>query len=232
MKLGLLGDIHGNHLALKAVLDSAKSRHVDRLLIAGDLVGYYFWPKEVLDLLVSFEIEAVGGNHEEILTKARREPEFLVEVDQLYGVGIRTALETLSQSQLDWLALLPHPRKVIVGDCTILLCHGSPWNINQYIYPDAETALMRQCTSPKYDWIVLGHTHYPMELTKEKTRIVNPGSVGQPRNREPGAHWALLDTNSGSYQHLVERYDIDWVVDQTRSRQPDMSYLWDTLVRT
>ena len=231
MKLALLGDIHGNHLALAAVLSAAQKNGVDKLLITGDIVGYYFWPGKVLELLTTWEKVVVRGNHEEMLAGARASPDYLNHVDRKYGTGLRVALNTLSIEQLDWLERLPHPRKVQIDGCSILLCHGSPWDLDQYIYPDAEEALLEKCSADKHNWVVLGHTHYPMQHVRGNTTIVNPGSVGQPRNRKPGAHWALLDTAAQIVSFRVESYDAGPVIKAARNLQPDIPYLANVLSR-
>lgn len=227
MKIALLGDIHGNHFALAAVLSAASANGVERLLITGDLVGYYFWPKEVMDLLAPWNAVTtlVSGNHETMLAQSRGDPDFLKEVDKRYGTGLRIALDSLSTSQLDWLTSLPHPQRVDIGDCRILLCHGAPWDVDQYIYPDADRDLLENCASDDYDWVVLGHTHYAMHHTIRGTHIVNPGSVGQPRNRKAGAQWALLDTESRQVDFKTEHYDVTAVIERSRALHPEIPYL-------
>ena len=231
MKLALLGDIHGNHLALAAVLAAAQRNNVDKLLITGDIVGYYFWPGEVIELLATWEKVVVRGNHEEMLAVARENSDYLIQMDRKYGTGLRVALDTLSNEQLDWLVQLPHPRKLSIDGCSILLCHGSPWDLDQYIYPNAEEALLEKCSAEGHDWVVLGHTHYPMQHLRDNTTIVNPGSVGQPRNRKPGAHWALLDTETQIVTFRVESYDAGPVIEVARNRQPDLPYLAKVFTR-
>lgn len=232
MKLGLIGDIHGNHIALKAVLTAARACGVERLLVTGDLVGYYFWPKEVLELLAPWDKVVVRGNHEEMLRMALADASLLPAMEQRHGGGIRVALETLAQEQIDWLASLPISRKIRVGECRVLLCHGAPWDPNHYVYPDAGREVIERCCDDESDVIVLGHTHYPMHRKCGRTAIVNPGSTGQPRNRQPGAHWAILDTATGSVEHRVEGYDAAPILAQCRDRHPDLPYLRDVLVRT
>ena len=231
MKLGLLSDIHGNYLALEAVLNSAEEKGVDVLLLAGDLIGYYFWPKEIMGLLSSWDTIAVRGNHEEMLNKAFENPLMLTEIEREYGCGLRVALNSLTAKQLDWLTSLPHPREMAIDGQKILLCHGSPWSLDDYIYPDLKTTTKDRFLEMDFDWIILGHTHYPMMVECGKTKVVNPGSVGQPRNREPGAHWATLDTKSLQFKKYIEEYDIDLVAEQTRAREPDIPYLREVLVR-
>ncbi|MCE9619621.1 MAG: YfcE family phosphodiesterase [Planctomycetes bacterium] len=231
MKVALLGDIHGNHLALQAALDSAKTLGAERLLITGDLVGYYGRPKEVLAMLEPWKRDMVRGNHEEMLIKARSDAVFLAGVDSKFGIGLRRALEQLSAQQLDQLCALPHPLEIEIGGRRIQICHGSPWDIDQYIYPDADPKLLERCASPDFDVVVLGHTHHPLHRQIGRCHIVNPGSVGQPRNRRPGASWALLDSESLEVRHFVEPYDIASVVGETRTANPQLSYLWEVLER-
>jgi len=186
MKIALLGDVHGNHLALRAVLAAANESGVEHLLVTGDLVGYYFWPVEAMELLAPWEsrMTLVKGNHEVMLELALQDAGFLSQVDRRYGTGLRIALESLSPAQLDRLTNLPHPEAVELDGRRILLCHGAPWDLDCYIYPDADPALLEQCAAGEYEWVVQGHTHYAMHHNVRGTNIVNPGSAGQPRNRD------------------------------------------------
>lgn len=231
MRLALLGDIHGNHLALAAALAAARDAGVERLLINGDLVGYYFWPREVLGLLDGWQIDVVRGNHEAMLDEAQRDPEALRKIDRKYGTGLRVALRTLERAHLQWLQNLPHPLELRIEAQTFLLCHGAPWDLDQYVYPDAQPALLERVAAGGQDWVICGHTHYPMQQQVGRTRIVNPGSVGQPRNRQPGAHWALLDTATREVSQRCEPYDIAWVRAQAEEIDPEVAYLSSVLVR-
>lgn len=231
MKLGLLGDIHGNDFALQAVLAAASSCGVEKLLITGDLVGYYYAPLKVLDLLQPWDRHVVRGNHEDMLNTARSDPEFLAQMDARYGTGLRAAIEQLGMQQLDELCNLPHPLELDIDGCRILLCHGAPWNIDQYVYSDAQPALLERCAIQEFDLIVLGHTHYPMLHQIGKTLVVNPGSVGQPRNRQPGAHWAIFDTVNRSLEFRQEQYDSSALVRECQQRHPELSYLAEVLIR-
>ena len=83
MKLALLGDIHGNKFALQAVLESAKNHNVDKLLITGDLVGYYPFVKEVLDLLKPWKKFIVSGNHEVMMKNSINDNDYLKKISSL-----------------------------------------------------------------------------------------------------------------------------------------------------
>jgi putative phosphoesterase len=174
----------------------------------------------------------VRGNHEDMLKIARTDPVFLAQVDARYGTGLRIAIEQLSEQQLDELCSLPHPLELSIDSCRILLCHGAPWDNDQYVYPDAQSALLERCAKQEFDLVVLGHTHYPMRHQVGKTLVVNPGSVGQPRNRHPGAHWAIFDAIDRSLQFHQEAYDSSVLVRECQHRHPELPYLADVLIRT
>jgi putative phosphoesterase len=231
MKLALLGDVHGNHLALRAVLSAATRHGVEGLLVTGDLVGYYSWPKEVLEMLAPWSLHVVRGNHEVMLAPARQDPGYLRRIDEKYGNGLRVALDSLVPAQLHWLENLPHPLRLELGGCQILLCHGAPWDMDCYIYPDAAVSLLERCASEGADIVILGHTHHAFQARCGRTLVVNPGSVGQPRDRQPGAAWALLDTATREVTPFRENYDIAQVVAHARLAQPAVPYLAEVLCR-
>ena len=231
MKVCILGDIHGNYRALEAVLLSASKANVDKLLVTGDLVGYYFAPRRVIDLLGDWDCDFVRGNHEVMLANSRFDPVYLAMTELRYGSGIRIAIEQLDTKQLDKLCALPHPLELEIDGIRILLSHGSPWDINHYIYPDADSETFMRCTLGNYDLIVMGHTHYPMLKEVGKIFLVNPGSVGQTRNRQLGAYWALLDTESRKIELRRESYDSSELIRECQLRHPELPYLWEVLQR-
>ena len=219
MRIGLLGDVHGNHRALEAVLSAAMLSKVEVLLLTGDLVGYYDSPLAVLDMLKLWNCYMVRGNHEEMLNQAK------------YGTGLRSAIKQLSKEQIDELCNLPHPLFLEIEGCKILLCHGSPWDIDQYVYPDSPPELFAKCALQQYDLVVLGHTHYPMIHEIGNTLLVNPGSVGQPRDRRPGAHWATYDTKTKAVEFFNETYDCAELVQECKKNSPEVPYLTEVLTR-
>ena len=231
MRLGLLGDIHGNADALKAVLIAARREHVDSLCITGDFVGYYYSPAEVLDLLSEWTTYSVRGNHEQMLAQALSAPDSLVTFESRYGGGLRCAIEQLTSEQLDYLVRLPLSVDLSFGDCKVQLAHGTPWDTDQYVYPDAGTAVMERLAGSAADLVVLGHTHYRFQRTIGTCQIANPGSVGQSRDRIPGAAWACFDTETRAYRAFAEPYDISALALEARARDPKLPYLHEVLTR-
>lgn len=231
MKVGLLADIHANDAALEAVLDAAQACNVEHLLIAGDLVGYYFAPRRVLELLDGWSYSAVRGNHEDLLRAARASPYALDDITQRYGPGVKIALEELTKEQLDYLCSLPHPLRITTGAVRTVLCHGSPRSIDRYVYPSATATFLATTFAENADLYVFGHTHYPTIFRVGSTVAVNPGSVGQPRNRIPGAHWALFDTETQSIDFRVEEYGFIELADKCEQSFPEFPYLYEVLRR-
>lgn len=231
MKLALLGDIHGNDLALAAVLEAASVAKVERLLVTGDLVGYYFEPLQVLELLSEWQCDVVRGNHEDMLAKARSDKSYLETVEVRYGSGVRLAIDQLNSQQLDSLCTLPHPLDLNIEGVRILLSHGAPWNLDQYIYPDTDLEMLAGCLPQNFDLVVMGHTHYPMLRQIGSTLVVNPGSVGQTRDRKSGACWALFDTKDHSIELRRESYDSSNLVRECLLRHPELPFLSEVLKR-
>lgn len=231
MKIGLLADIHGNAAALRACLAAAKRVGVTRMLIAGDLVGYYYAPHEVMDELDRFDWVAVRGNHEDMLGAwCRGQGRGMVR--RRYGSGLAAAMDVLDETKLGRLLDLPVSRRLEIEGATILLCHGTPASAERYVYPDAPDSAFEAFRVGGAQLAVYGHTHYPHLRDMGDLRIINPGSVGQPRNRVPGAHWALWDTETGTIQPRVDYYDPAPLIAECRVRDPHLPYLAEVLVRT
>lgn len=231
MKVGLLADIHGNAQALAAVLDAASAAGVSRLLIAGDFVGYYHEPGRVMALLADWNWDGVRGNHDEML-RGWPERSDADDIRRRYGSGLDVAVAELARDQVDILLRLPQSRDCIVGQRHALLCHGAPWDADMYVYPDAPADLRSRLAAPGRDLTVFGHTHYPVEWSEEPTLVINPGSVGQPRDRKPGACWALWDVDEHKVTLRRETYDMAPVIARAAQCDPDLPFLSTVLTRT
>jgi putative phosphoesterase len=232
VKLALLSDIHGNAEALERALDAARDCGAERILCAGDCVGYYYEPARCLDLLDSWSVEYVTGNHEEMLRQSLDDGDRGEEVRRRYGSGLSIALRELTMDRLRRLTTLPSTRTIKFDDTTVLLCHGSPWDVDTYVYPDAPPDSLDRCAAAGTDVVVMGHTHYRFARRWGRSLLINPGSVGQPRDRIPGAAWALLDTETGVCTLQTEAYDCSGLIARARATDPHLPYLWEVLSRS
>ena len=101
-------------------------------------------------------------------------------------------MKNLEESQIRWLRNLP-----VSNNCDRWKenkhFHGSPWDPNFYVYPNSDDSIIMRCFQEEADLIILGHTHIQMELIHKKKKLLNPGSVGQPRDGRVGAQWAMVD---------------------------------------
>lgn len=231
MKVGLLADIHGNADALESVLASAMRLGVARLLIAGDLVGYYYEADRVLAQLTHWKWVAVKGSHEKMLS------DWLSDIGRerilrTYGSGISEACVRLSTDQLTMLTSLSHPLRLNIDGKDILLCHGTPYDADVYVYPDAPSQMRETFIEDTADLVIFGHTHYPVVWRTQQTVVVNPGSVGQPRDRIPGACWAVWNSEYHTIEFLRETYDPSAILSSCCNRDPHLPYLADVLTRT
>lgn len=231
MRIAILADIHGNAAALNAVLLAATRERADILCIAGDLVGYYYDPADVLLLLQAWEKYVIRGNHEDMLQRVVTDPEFRQKCLDKYGKGLETALDMLSTSQLDYLNALPATLRMDWDGVKVLMAHGAPWDTNHYIYPDAPDEIWERLADSDADVLILGHTHYRMVKKIGNTCVINPGSVGQPRDGVAGAAWALFDTADAKVYQFSEKYDVTEIQNKAKAIDSALPYLHEIFDR-
>ena len=180
MRICLFSDIHGNGFSFRAAYPMIMSEGADVHLFLGDLCGYYFNQKEIFDLLLSIpNLFAIRGNHDQFfLNISGGDEEFRKFYLNQYGPSMEYLLDEDAEELTRWIADLPEFN--IWRDLNLFACHGSPWNyLEGYIYPDA--VLDRFLEKPDSLYL-LGHTHYRMVKKIGEKLIVNPGSLGQPRD--------------------------------------------------
>jgi len=230
MQLAFLSDIHGNHIALKSVLNNLPGT-VDHILFAGDLSGYYPYVTECCDLLKSYRVTGVRGNHDQVLLQAwmnRSEPE--EAYSKKYGSALLRTWRQRDKAVCETLMSFPEVQNVVFDGRKISLMHGSPADhLEGRIYPDFnkwdEVNL-----PPEADVVCLGHTHYAFHRRFGSCLVFNPGSVGQARDGA-GASYALLDTRSLEISFRFVQYDVQIIVADAQKHNPDLPYLWNVLTR-
>lgn len=203
MKIGLIADIHGNLPALEAVLDDMPS--VDQIVCAGDVVGYNPWPAACLERVRDVATDCVQGNHD----RAVETPGEYAH-NEMARTGLELARDTLSEDQREWLHSLS-PRTVIAGgQFKLAHSHPDPEKRGEYVFPRHFPELRPYLND--FDGIVIGHTHIQHKAVIDNRLIVNPGSVGQPRDGNPAAAYAVLETETQAVELRRVDYDIDKVI--------------------
>ena len=198
MKVGVLSDIHGNTVALDAVL--ADMPPVDRMVCAGDIVGYNPWPAECVEWIRERSVPTVMGNHDRATATGSA-----FGFNSMAGAGVEYAREQLADDQLAFLSALLDSRREC--DERVRIVHGHPADPDRYTYP----AQFEPDLLGDEDVLVMGHTHVQAHEVYDEGIVMNPGSVGQPRDGDPRAAYAVVDLDSISVtEHRVE-YDIERV---------------------
>ncbi len=199
MRIGLISDVHSNLSALEAVL--ADMGNVDVLICAGDVVGYYADPNEVCELLRQKGAWTIRGNHDAyVLGILAPEPE--------HADAYRTdwTRQMLGPENRSWLASLPIELSFRWNGNAVRIRHASPWDEETYLYKDSPR--LNDIVLAEDEILILGHTHHPMESICGNGKLVNPGSVGQPRDWRPSASYAILDEGSGAVEFRRVAYDV------------------------
>lgn len=219
MKIALFSDIHANLPALEAVLDDLDGRDVDALYCLGDLVGYAPWPNEVIERLRARHIPTIAGNYDEGVGLGSDDCgcAYVTDEDKALGAeSIAFTNEVVTAENRAYLRGLPRhlrftfqaPRRPEAEPLEVLLVHGSPRRINEYLFEDRpDRGFLRMMERAGADVLCFGHTHKPFHKVlpyeaSGRTRYrhaVNIGSVGKPKDGDPRACYVLL--------HFGVRYD-------------------------
>jgi len=232
MKIALLSDIHGNSIALEGVLKELKKHKVNQLLIMGDFLGYYYDHDKVFQLLDQFQWIGVQGNHDAALADFFFENETAMEkYRSSYGSSLDVALRKLKRDQIEMLIRLPEKRELVLDGKKTLICHGAPWDQECYVYPDSEQVLFDRLFGLNYDFIILGHTHYPMMKKQKGVTVINPGSVGQPRDEGNKASWAFVNFQTGEVEFRRTRFAPDEMIKAVGAYDPHHKSLKEVFMR-
>lgn len=222
MRLLVLSDVHSNLTALERVLDDAGS--FDVLVCAGDIVGYGPDPGDCVERLRGLDVRSVSGNHDLSVTAGER-PISHFNVYAAAAVEINRRL--LNHAQLRWLEGLPKGLEFDIEGKKVSVFHGSPDRpIWEYVFPsEAELRAGEFFEATGAYLLILGHTHVPFVHRLDGRVLMNPGSVGQPRDGNPKASYMLVDVADGGIEVTYRRveYDIDSVASRiTRLGIPEV----------
>lgn len=226
MKILVLADIHSNWPALAAV-----EEFFDACLFAGDLVDYATDPIPCIDWIRARAAAVVRGNHDHAV--AQRVP--TREGPGFRGLSSATRpihWNILDSQRLKYLARLPVTRQVNLDGKSIYLVHGTPRDpLDEYLADDPE-AWSSRLESIDADIVCVGHTHVPFHLDLGRVQVVNPGSVGQPRDGDPRCAYAIIENGAVELRRVP--YNIDATLKQMRDSgvDPKALDLAESILRT
>lgn len=219
-RYAVLADVHGNLPALQSVFAAVEGERVDAIVCAGDVVGYGAMPNECVAELARRDAIAVAGNHDlmaiDVLSTER--------TSRAAALAIRWTRQALDDASRSFLRALP----VRASPHDLLVAHGSLDDTSEYVrLPEQASEQLRRMGSAAAEArvLVLGHTHHPMIVSerrgllarraparvrfdRDERVLVNPGSVGQSRDRWPRARFAIVDTALDEVVLHSLRYDV------------------------
>jgi putative phosphoesterase len=210
VRLAVFSDIHGNLPALEAVLADIAAEKPDLVFCLGDLVGYGASPNEVTERIRAERIPTIMGNYDDGVGFDRDECgcAYKDPVDRL--LGDRSLAWTRAHTAAENKAFLRTLHKEIRVEADrrrVLLVHGSPRKLNEYLFEDRPiSSFQRLASSSNADVIVFGHTHKPYAKTVDGVLFVNAGSVGKPKDLDWRACYAILEGGRVSFRRV--EYDV------------------------
>ncbi len=199
MEIGVISDVHGNIVALDAVLEDMPD--VDELVCAGDVVGYNPWPGECVDAIRDADVPTIEGNHDRAVVTGQY-PGF----NEMAAAGVEYAREQLTDEQIEWLGALPTERTLFDG--RVKLVHGHPDDPDHYTRPSEFSPDLLEGE----DVLIMGHTHVQNYEIYDDGIVLNPGSVGQPRDRDHRAAYSIVDLDERTVNERRVEYDTDAVI--------------------
>jgi predicted phosphodiesterase len=224
MKFLVLSDIHGNLEALEASVAAAERKY-DSVLVLGDLVGYGADPNAVIDLVRALEPAAIiRGNHDKVASGVEDAEGF----NSVARSAVTWTYDNLTPENRTYLQNLPLGPHLV--DELVEICHGSPFDEDAYIFDELDA--LRALKAARRPVCLFGHTHVPVvfQLSSDESLevlmpgpepelllkfqpgfqyLVNPGSVGQPRDGDPRASYAIVDTEKAEMRLFRLDYAIE-----------------------
>jgi putative phosphoesterase len=215
-RIALLGDVHGNALALEAVRVAVRAARPDAVMVAGDLVLNGPEPAAAIDAIREMEGDGalvIQGNTDIAVADFDYGAAFPWMSDGIPD-SIRAAAEwaheAIGPERVDWLRRLPAERRIRLDETLVLVCHGSPGSQTEGFDPvlDANVSLER-ASGTDARIIACGHTHLPEVRDLGWRVIVNSGSAGYVFDGDPTASWALIEIEADEVRAEIQRAAFD-----------------------
>ncbi len=231
MKRAIFSDVHANIQALEAVWDDIQQQDPDAVYCLGDLVGYGANPNEAIEFIRENAIPTVMGNYDNGVgleldncgCKYNNS-----NLERLGELSIWWSRSHTSQANKDFLQELPEEIRLMDQEQNVLLVHGSPRSLHEYLPEERPTVTFERIAKvAACDIMFFGHTHIPYEKRVAETLFVNTGSVGRPKDGDPSAGYVILDSGEVEFRRVA--YDTEAAAQAIRASDlPD--YYADELV--
>ena len=231
MKIAIISDIHGNYSAYSKAKDIISNMDVDHIFFLGDMFGYYYEGLRIFrDLVTMDNVTMILGNHDQFFVEAYKTNDQIKIHDyiQKYGSSINTFLSDVTEDEIALLSSIPSQKDLVIDGIQFRLIHGGPEDsLNQRVYPDSN---FNPAWYEHSDMLILGHTHHRMLKKIEQKVILNPGSLGQPRDGLPPS-FAVLDTGTKEVTFIDVEFDTTSLIKTILDKQSEPTYLIEVLNR-
>lgn len=227
MKIALFSDIHANLPALEACLADIDKRKPDVVYCLGDLVGYNVWPNHVIETIRERRIPTIAGNYDYGIGRESDECGCAYKTEEDKALGKRSIAYTnkiVCSDERKYLRNLPAHLRVEYqlneDKLDLLLVHGSPRKINEYLFEDREEkSMLRIMNDAAADIMCFGHTHKPYHRIIEEQvgdkvynrHAINIGSVGKPKDGDTRGCYAMLTINEYSSKLLKNSIHVEFI---------------------
>ena len=215
-KIAIFGDIHGNLPALEATFADMDARGLTERYCLGDLVGYGTFPNEVVETIRRAEIPALMGNYDVGVGNDSDDCGCAYKTPEAQALGERSIAWSNAHTTPEnkaYLRELPAQIPLVLDGISIMLVHGSPRKVNEYLYEDRpDASLERVVDLTGSDVMVCGHTHLPYHRVLPSGRhVVNAGSVGKPKDNNRNSCYVVLSAPEGklSVEFIRVAYDVE-----------------------
>ncbi len=216
MRYAIFADIHGNLEALQTAIEYTQKHRLNQILCLGDSVGYGANPNECLEWTLQHAELHVIGNHEAAVIHEK--------IREKFTVSAREAIEWTSERLRPELIAKIHDLSYLQIDGSITLAHGTPHSPEEFHYLFDESDACKSFLALRTALGLVGHSHVPsffsekektggrlkegvLKLKKSERYLLNPGSIGQPRDRDPRLSFGILDESELTFEIVRLSYD-------------------------
>ncbi|MGC5327490.1 metallophosphoesterase family protein [Brevibacillus sp. SYSU BS000544] len=221
MRIAFLSDIHGNAVALEAVLADIEKQRIDQIYVLGDIAYRGPEPKRSIQLVQSLQTTVIKGNADEWTVRGVQAGEVREDLLEMMNREREWTIDRLDESDLIYLRNLPDEFQLQLTDSLRLHAfHATKESLFDIVLPDASVEqLQTKILSEQAAITVYAHIHLPYVRYMNGKCLINTGSVGLPFDGLPLASYAVVEAENNRYRATIERvpYDLDKVVEQFTS---------------
>lgn len=236
MKVGIISDVHGNDLALEAVIENMEKESIDGVIFLGDLIAGGPNPKKALELLRKLNVLSwINGNtdikYQEVVNFTKLKHKENIELSEYYSY----ALKELCFKDIEFILTKPIKESICLERLDIMCVHGSPRDILEIMGKEIDKIkLMEMIEEVSEKFIICGHSHIPSMIEVEEKVIVNVGSVGFPIDEDNRASYVILNVNDPDYTLDFKRveYDIEKILSQARNKKLPNLEKYEKIIKT